>query len=268
VQKRLPAIYVPHGGGPWPFVDVGFGPPEAWRPLEHYLRTLVDGLAERPRAILVVSAHWEEERVTVMSGAAPPMLYDYAGFPPAAYQIRWPAPGAPELAERARTLVERGGFRAALDPARGFDHGAFVPLKLAVPRADVPVFQVSLLAGLDPRAHVAIGRSLAPLRGEGVLLVGSGNSYHNMRGFGRASSLEPSRRFDDWLAEAVCQAPEVRERRLVDWESAPAARECHPREEHLLPLHVMTGAADGDPATLPFRGEVLGVRASAVQFGE
>jgi aromatic ring-opening dioxygenase catalytic subunit (LigB family) len=267
MSKRPPAIYIPHGGGPWPFVDIGFGSKEDWAPLDAYLRAVVRGLPERPRALLVVSAHWEERVATVMTGDHPPLLFDYFGFPPAAYELTWPAPGAPALAAKARALLEQAGFPTAANPTRGFDHGTFVPLKLALPDADLPVLQVSLLAGLDAAQHLALGRALEPLRDEGVLFVGSGSSYHNMRGFGHPSSVEPSRQFDEWLGHAVQQPAAEREAALVGWADAPAARHCHPREEHLLPLHVMAGAASRDVATVPFRGRVLGIWASAVQFG-
>ncbi len=264
---RFPAIYIPHGGGPWPFVDVSFGRKEEWESLRAYLSALVSSLPERPRALLVISAHWEAQLITVMSAASPPMLYDYSGFGPAAYAIEWPAPGAPQLAAKARALLEHAGFVTAADARRGYDHGTFVPLKLAVPQANIPVLQVSLLSSLDPEAHLAVGRALAPLRDEGVLLVGSGNSYHNMRGFGHPSSVEPSRRFDTWLADSMLLSPGERTDRLRRWKNAPDAAHCHPREEHLLPLHVMAGAGRDDVVTLPFRGNVLGVCASAVQFG-
>jgi aromatic ring-opening dioxygenase catalytic subunit (LigB family) len=264
---RFPTIYVPHGGGPWPFVDVGFGSKADWEPLRKYLTALVSSLPERPTALLVVSAHWEAPVATVMSGAHPPMLYDYSGFGAEAYKIQWPAPGAPHLAARAKALLERAGFKTAEDAGRGFDHGTFVPLKLAVPQADIPVLQISLLRGLDPEAHLAMGRALAPLRDEGVLFVGSGLSYHNMRGFGQPSSEDPSRRFDAWIADSMQLPAAERADRLRHWKDAPGALQCHPREEHLMPLHVMAGAGGDDVATIPFRGEMLGIRTSAVQFG-
>jgi aromatic ring-opening dioxygenase catalytic subunit (LigB family) len=266
-MPRLPAIYIPHGGGPWPFVPLNFGPPEMWKPLETYLRNLVRGLPQRPKAILVVSAHWEAKTPTLMTSSRPPMLYDYSGFPEESYRIQWPAPGAPELAKGVRKKLESAGFQVQEDPGRGFDHGTFVPLKLAVPEADIPTLQLSLIGGLNPKAHIELGRALASLRDEGVLCIGSGSSYHNMRGFGRPTALSPSDRFDTWLAHAMSQTPRDREELLIQWAKAPDARECHPREEHLLPLHVMAGLGHLDSATLPFRGEVLGVRMSAVQFG-
>ena len=262
---RMPVIYLPHGGGPWPFVDVGFGDPTEYARLATYLRGL--GSLPRPRAVLAISAHWEERVPTVMSAAHPPMLYDYSGFPPASYEITWPAPGAPELAARVRALLSSAGIESAEDASRGFDHGTFVPLKLTYPDASVPTIQLSLQRGLDPARHLAIGRALASLRDEGVLIVGSGMSYNNMRGFGRASSATASQAFDAWLGDTVALDRAARDAQLSTWSSAPSARECHPREEHLLPLMVVAGAAGDDRGTLPYRDQLLGVRVSAVHFG-
>jgi aromatic ring-opening dioxygenase catalytic subunit (LigB family) len=262
---RMPVIYVPHGGGPWPFVDLGFGDPAEFGRLASYLRGL--GELPRPRAVLAVSAHWEERVPTVMTSARPPMLYDYYGFPPNAYEIQWPTPGAPELASRVRSLLSSAGIESAEDASRGFDHGTFVPLKLAFPDANVPTIQLSLQRGLDAVTHLAIGRALAPLRDEGVLIVGSGMSYHNMRGFGRASSLTDSQAFDGWLGDTVALPAAERDARLTAWSTAPSARACHPREEHLLPLMVVAGAAGADRGTTPYRDALMGVRVSAAQFG-
>jgi aromatic ring-opening dioxygenase catalytic subunit (LigB family) len=195
------------------------------------------------------------------------MLYDYTGFGPEAYELQWPAPCASFLAGRVKDLLAGAGFVTAEDTERGFDHGTFIPLMVALPKADLPVLQLSLLRSLNPGEHLAMGRALAPLRDEGVLLLGSGNSYHNMPGFGHAESTEPSRSFDEWLAHAVTSTPNERMRLLENWEEAPSARHCHPREEHLLPLHVMAGAALDDPASLPIRMKALCVHVSGVQFG-
>ncbi|HSC88097.1 MAG TPA: class III extradiol ring-cleavage dioxygenase [Polyangiaceae bacterium] len=264
---RLPTIYLPHGGGPWPFVELGFGPPGMWDGMRRYLENLVVSLPQQPRAIISVSAHWEEPVPTLGTAAHPPMLYDYYGFPEAAYRITWPAPGSPELATRVAGLLAQAGIESGSDGKRGFDHGTFVPLKLAVPAADIPTVQLSLIRGLDPARHIALGRALAPLRDEGVLIVGSGMSYHNMRGFGRREALNDSQLFDGWMAEVVQKSAVERERALVDWAQGPAARACHPREEHLLPLHVVAGAAGSDRATLPYRDRVMNVDVSAVHFG-
>lgn len=264
-RGRMPTVFLPHGGGPWPFVDLGL--PEAEkRELTEYLQALPHGVA-RPTALLVISAHWEERVPTLMTSAAPPMLYDYYNFPPASYQIQWPAPGAPAVAARVAALLRGAGFEPGEDAQRGFDHGTFVPLKLAFPEADVPVVQLSLVKGLDPAQHYAIGRALAPLRDEGVLIIGSGMTFHNMRAFGHPQALAVSEAFDAWLRETVAAPPADRERRLCDWASAPQARTCHPREEHLLPLMVVAGAAGDDVGRTPYNGKMLGVRLSAHHFG-
>lgn len=264
----MPVVYLPHGGGPWPFVELGFGPPGMWDRMRAYLEALSALPRARPQAVLTISAHWEATRPTVMTAARPPMLYDYYGFPEASYRITWPAPGAPAVAERVRALLARAGIDTAADAQRGFDHGAFVPLKLAYPEAEVPTTQLSLVAGLDPATHLAVGRALAPLRDEGVFIVGSGMSFHNMQALMRPSDPEPSRRFDQWLAETVALPPAERDARLVRWEqAAPHARYCHPREEHLLPLMVVAGAAGDDVGHTPYRDVVMGAHVSASHFG-
>ncbi len=265
-SNRMPTVYLPHGGGPWPFVDVGFGKREEWDALADYLRTLPGVPQQKPRAILCVSAHWEERVATVQSGAHPPLLFDYGGFPKESYELTWPAPGAPEIAARVRELLSAANIETAMNDARGFDHGTFIPLKVSYPAAEIPTFQLSLVKGLDPKAHLEIGRALAPLRDEGVLIVGSGMSFHNMRGFGPAG-LAASEAFDAWLAETTKSPAATRDDRLLDWANAPHARDCHPREEHLLPLMVVAGAAGNDEGTVPFRHKVLGVMVSAHHFG-
>jgi aromatic ring-opening dioxygenase catalytic subunit (LigB family) len=261
---RLPVVSLPHGGGPWPWVNVGMSAAER-DALAGYLGRVADGL--RPRALLVVTAHWEARCPTVSSAERPSMLYDYSGFPPESYRIQWPAPGDPALAEEVRALLAAAGFTTAADPVRGFDHGTFVPMKLAFPDATLPTVQLSLIAGLDPAQHLAMGRALAPLRDAGVLIVGSGMSYHNLRGFFGPSGRSASEAFDAWLAETVTAAPAQRAERLRRWTEAPAAREVHPREEHLLPLHVVVGAAGDDPGWVDWHGDVFGRVVSAHRFG-
>jgi aromatic ring-opening dioxygenase catalytic subunit (LigB family) len=262
-SSRLPVVYLPHGGGPWPFVDLGFGDRAELDALAAYLRSIAT--LAKPKAVLAVSAHWEEPVPTVMTGEHPPLLFDYYGFPPAAYELTWPAPGDVELAQRVRGLLEGAGFPTGADPHRGFDHGTFVPLKLTYPAADVPTVQLSLKRGLDPAEHLAMGRALAPLRDEGVLIVGSGMSYHNLRAFG-AAGQSPAATFDAWLVDAMAQEPAERARRLEQWTMAPAARKAHPREEHLLPLMVVAGAAGSDRATLSYSGTLVGLKISAFHF--
>jgi aromatic ring-opening dioxygenase catalytic subunit (LigB family) len=265
MSQRMPVAFVPHGGGPWPFVEMGFDPTEV-AALADYLRSVRDLPPVRPSALLIVSAHWEEAVPTVMTAERPPLLYDYSGFPPESYAITWPAPGDPRLAARTRQLLEAGGFQSGEDPRRGFDHGAFIPFKLTYPDADVPAVQLSLKRGLDPAEHLAIGRALAPLRDEGVFVLGSGMTYHNMRGFGDPRAAPVSEAFDGWLREAATAEAAERDRRLVDWKRAPEARLAHPREEHLLPLMVIAGAAGADRGTVAYRGSFFGVRLSAYHF--
>jgi len=267
-STRQPVIYVPHGGGPWPFVALpGFIPERDVEVMRAYFEQLPSTLPAKPKALLVISAHWEARVPTVMTSAAPPMYYDYGGFPPEAYTIEWPAPGDPALADRVVELLGAAGIPTAKDPERGFDHGTFIPFKVSWPSADVPTIQLSLRAGLDPETHLAIGRALAPLRDEGVLILGSGMSYHNMRGLMTGSGRETSTTFDAWLREATSADPKTRDDRLRDWKSAPAARQAHPREEHLLPLMVVAGAAGEDVGRITFNEDWMNARISAIHFG-
>jgi aromatic ring-opening dioxygenase catalytic subunit (LigB family) len=261
---RLPVLYLPHGGGPWPFADLRFSSPSENQALTAYLESVAT--LAKPRALLVISAHWEAPAPTVMTGERPPLFFDYYGFPPETYRLTWPAPGDPRLAARTRELLGKAGFPSADDAERGFDHGTFVPLKVAYPAADIPTVQLSLKSGLDPAEHLAIGRALAPLRDEGILIVGSGMSYHNMRGFG-GGGLAASQAFDAWLRDTTVLDPEARDRRLASWADAPSARQAHPREEHLMPLMVVAGAAKTDRGRVAFEGSFSGVRISAHHFG-
>lgn len=269
MAKRLPTLFIPHGGGPCFFMD-GLGPKGCWDPMADHLRGLSNGLPERPRALLIISGHWEETGPRLTSHASPRLIYDYRGFPPHTYQLRYPAPGAPELAEKAAGLLTAAGFAAGLDPERGYDHGVFIPMLLSFPDADIPVVQLSLLRDRDPEAHLRLGAALEPLRDEGVLIIGSGMSYHNMHGFfgGTPAHAAASRSFDAWLAETV-ENPDARARndRLADWERAPSARAAHPEEEHLLPLMVAAGAAANDVGRVTFSDDHVGVRLSAYAFG-
>lgn len=264
----LPTFFIPHGGGPCFFMDPQGGPPDPmWQPMQDHLAGIVEGLPERPRAILLVSGHWEEARPTVHSGQGTPLLYDYYGFPEHTYRLRWDAPGAPDVALKAKALMEQAGFPVGEERERGWDHGVFIPMKVAVPDADIPLVQLSLRADLDPEAHIAIGRALAPLRDEGVLIVGSGMSFHNLRERGPHVTA----RADQWdaaLTDAVVDPDaEARARRVANWRTLPHAVFAHPREEHLLPLMVALGAGGSDPARRDFAGHVLGWAVSGYRFG-
>jgi 4,5-DOPA dioxygenase extradiol len=221
----------------------------------------------RPDAIVVVSAHWEERAATLLGAPNPPMFYDYYGFPKEAYSITYPAPGHPALAERIVGLLEKNDIPARIDTRRGFDHGLFIPLKLMYPRADIPSIQLSLLRGLNSAAHIALGKALRELLSDNILVIGSGFSFHNLNAFfGQAAGAPDvaNDAFQDWLIE-TCVGPMSqleREQRLIEWEQAPSARYCHPREEHLLPLHVCLGMM-GRPAALAFDDQITGKRSVA-----
>ena len=263
---RMPVVFLPHGGGPWPFVEMGL-PRQEIDAMATYLRSVAHVPAHKPKAILVISAHWEESVPTVMTAEHPPMYYDYYGFPPESYKLTWPAPGEPKVAKRVQELLQNAGIASAADNKRGFDHGTFVPLKLAYPDAQIPTIQLSLKKGLDPAEHLALGRALAPLRDEGVFIVGSGMTYHNMRGFGQSSARPVADAFDAWLQETGTMEPAARDARLLAWTHAPAARLAHPREEHLIPLMVIAGAAGADRGHVPYTGAMMGIKLSAYHFG-
>jgi aromatic ring-opening dioxygenase catalytic subunit (LigB family) len=266
-SARMPVVFLSHGGGPWPFIDQPYGSLAELEALANYLRGVPKVPPAPPKALLMISAHWEEHVPTVMSGTNPPMLYDYTGFEAKAYEVTWPAPGDPQLAARVRQLLAAAGFQTAENDRRGFDHGTFVPLKLAYPEADVPTIQLSLTRDLDPAKHIALGRALQPLRDEGVFIVGSGMTYHNMPGFGKPLGAAQSKVFDAWLQAKVTSSQAEREAALTDWTSAPFAREVHPREEHLLPLMVIAGAAGDDAARVGFCGTGMGITLSTYHFG-
>ncbi|MEZ0369124.1 MAG: class III extradiol ring-cleavage dioxygenase, partial [Candidatus Sericytochromatia bacterium] len=190
------------------------------------------------------------------------------GFPEHTYKLTWPAPGSPELARRIQITLQDSGIPARLDPERGFDHGVFIPFKLIYPDAGIPTVVLSLRSDLDPAFHLRLGRALAPLREQGVLIVGSGMSYHNLRAFGPAGAVD-AERFDAWLTEAVSNPDtRLRDEALRQWEGAPSARKAHPREEHLLPLMVAAGAAGLDPGQQVFSDEIMGMVISAYRFGQ
>lgn len=266
----LPTVFIPHGGGPCFFMD--WDPPDEWDRMAAYLAQLPSELGATPKAIVVISGHWEERVITIQKNPAPPLLFDYYGFPPHTYELTFPAPGAPVLSDRIASVLADAGIPSRFDAERGFDHGVFVPLKVAWPEPKLPIVQVSLRADMDAVAHIALGRALAPLREEGVLIIGSGMSFHNMQVLmrtGRSDQVNvASRQFDEWLVNAITQQPpESRTRKLAEWADAPGARAAHPREEHLLPLHVVAGAAMDDKGRQSLSDTVLGAAVSAFQFG-
>ncbi len=265
--QTMPTLFVPHGAGPCFFMD--WNPPTAWNAMAGFLKGIAATLPARPTAIVLVSGHWLQPSFSVTSAARPTLIYDYHGFPPHTYELRYPAPGEPALAARIAGLLDAAALGGREDGQRGFDHGMFIPLKLMFPDADIPVVQLSLRSDLDPRAHIEAGRALQALRGEGVLIVGSGMSFHNMRGYGDPRFAPISDEFDHWLTAAVELPPGERERALQRWEDAPAARLCHPprAEEHLIPLLVAAGAAGDSNGRKVFSDRVMHTTLSAYRFG-
>jgi aromatic ring-opening dioxygenase catalytic subunit (LigB family) len=271
-SQRQPSIFLPHGGGPCFFMDPPADNPTVWVAMRNYLAALPSFMAGKPDALVVISGHWEMPRPTVLAAAKPGLLFDYYGFPPATYQLTFAAPGAPAIAARVRRLLAAAGIDSSEEFERGYDHGVFIPLKVSFPDADIPIVQLSLQAGLDPIRHINIGRALAPLRDENIAIVGSGLSYHNLsalRDSSRNQSMNTAAaQFDRWLTHTLCEAPVAeREAALARWSSAPSARLCHPREEHLLPLMVAAGAAAGDPGRHTFSDRIWGKTVSAYHFG-
>lgn len=263
----LPTYFISHGGGPWPYVEEMRSEMPI---LEASLQDIPRQLNIPPAAILMISGHWEAASFTVMSHPHPPMLYDYSGFPPHTYSVRYAAAGSPALAQRVYDLLRAANLPAAMDAERGFDHGAFTPLAVMYPNAEIPVVQLSLHANYDPALHLALGSAIAPLRSENILIIGSGLSYHNLRAFGLGAK-QVSHTFDLWLQDTLLHSsPEQRSKKIIAWAQAPAARLAHPQEDHLLPLMVALGAAEHEAATMVYHEEAFlgGVTASSFRFGE
>jgi len=250
-----PVLYLPHGGGPIPLL----GDPHH-QALTQFFTQLGDKLAT-PAAILVISAHWESPQPALTAADNPALLFDYSGFPAQSYQLSYPAPGAPRLAAQIAEKLQQAGFAAELNPGRGWDHGVFVPLLLLRPQADIPVLQLSLLPGLDAKAHIALGEAISFLRAQNVLIIGSGMSFHNMQAFFRRDLVSDAQlaAFNQYLTDSLQPQYSYAEQaqRLINWQQAPDARLMHPREEHLLPLHVCFGAAKGSTAQVLFNDKVL-----------
>ena len=243
-MKNKPfVLFISHGGGPLPLLgDKGHSE------MVSCLREIATEIA-KPSAILVVSAHWEEITPTLTSGTRPPLIYDYYGFPEESYSIEYPCPGEPVLAKNIHTALAKANISARLNEKRGFDHGLFVPLKIMYPSADIPCVQLSLVNNLDPMVHINIGRALRSLNYDNLLVIGSGFSFHNMKAFFIPETSETKAQnesFEMWLLD-TCSSHDIdeneRTKRLAHWTEAPFARYCHPREEHLLPLHVCYGLA-------------------------
>lgn len=243
MSNTIDILFISHGGGPLPLL----GDPDH-RELVRHLKALA-GKHPKPDAILVISAHWEARVPTVTTAAQPALIYDYYGFAPESYELTYPCTGEPALATKVSQAIRQAGLPAVGDGERGLDHGVFVPLKIMYPQADIPVVQLSLVDNLDAETHLVIGEALRTLDHGHLLVLGSGFSFHNLRALfnmDMATKTARNRAFEEWLLE-TCAGRALNEadrrQRLVEWEQAPHARYCHPREEHLLPLHVCYGMA-------------------------
>lgn len=261
-MRTQPVFYLPHGGGPCFFMP---DPTGQWTGMANFLKSLPEQLPQTPKAILIVSGHWEADGFAFSGIDRPGLIYDYYGFPQHTYSLPYPVPGAPWLAQQAATALNAAGIKASIDPVRGLDHGVFIPIKVAFPDATVPVVEMSLDHGLDPALHIKAGAALKALRDDNVLILATGMSFHNMRGFGNPNATAPSQAFDQWLTDTLALPSPERNAALTDWEQAPAARVSHPREEHLIPAMVAAGAAEG-PGTRIYNELVLRTALSAFRF--
>lgn len=238
-------LFLSHGGGPLPLL----GDAKHFEMNETLLE--IASKIPKPDVIILVSAHWEEDIPTLTAASDPSLIYDYYGFPEASYAIQYPAKGQPDLARRLKEQLQKEGIKTNLSFERGFDHGMFVPLKIMYPKADIPCVQLSLSSSLDPEFHVKMGRSIKKLQydSDNLLLVGSGFSFHNMKAFFAKENSDMNQKnldFEKWLQATMSSreiSEEDREKNLIRWNEAPSAEFCHPRNEHLLPLHVCYGAA-------------------------
>lgn len=264
-KKKGSIFYIPHGGGPLPLLDEAM-----FHNMNKFLRKIPDTI-QKPEAIIVISAHWEESTISIIASQNPSMLYDYTGFPAESYELQYPAPGHPELANRIAALLSNQGIDSHLDDERGFDHGVFIPLLMMYPGADIPCIQISLSSSLEAKFHIQLGQALTSLTDDNLLILGSGYSFHNMSVMMAAKGALPNEKnqqFEAWLAQ-TCTDPNMsnkeREQRLSNWENAPHARYCHPREEHLLPLQVCYGIGGGAAKTV-FQESVAGLVTSGYQW--
>lgn len=263
----MPVFYLSHGGGPWPWMQERL---LSHADLQQSLLKIPSQLPTPPKAILMVSAHWETtDGLLVQAHPNPPMLYDYYNFPEHTYHVQYPAPGQPKLAAQVQQLLNQAGFNVALDDQRGFDHGAFVPAHVMYPNADIPIVQLSINAHYDPQYHLELGRALASLREQDVLILGSGASYHNLRLMG-PEGAPASVQFDQWLDQAMLHSSYTeRQQHIRDWSAAPGARVAHAREDHLVPLFVAVGAAsESDPSTRILNStSSSGIMTASYRFG-
>lgn len=265
-SNKLPTYYLSHGGGPWPFMHGPFR--QIFSPLEQALQDIPRQLGCSPACILLVSSHWQTCPVTISAAEKPGMLYDYHGFPSAMYRISYPAAGSPDWAYQAAACLQQWDIHYQLDTSRGFDHAVYSLLKPMWPAAEVPVVMLSVHAAMSAALHYRLGQALAPLREKGVLILASGQSFHNLSAHGAECRLL-SLLFDCWLRDAVLKKTGIaRQRALEHWHQAPAAQFAHPTAEHLMPLFVAAGAAAHEQASCVFGDFLADAATSAFCFGD
>lgn len=261
VNKKSDIIYFSHGGGPLPVLN-----DPTHKAMNEFMLNLPESI-DVPENIIVFSAHWEEEVITVQSGENPDIMYDYYGFPKEAYEIKYPCKGNPQLAFEIAELLGESNIPCRLDDKRPYDHGSYIPLKMMYPDADIPVIQISLNKNLDPLTHLETGRALRSLLNENILVIGSGFSFHNMRKFDFGGQNTEDILNDEFQDSLIAICTEIKDeskkwKLIAEWDKLPGAGYCHPREEHLVPLFVCAGLA-GDPGIKIFDDYILGKRATA-----
>lgn len=264
MERKGQVIYISHGGGPLPILGDA-----SHESMVKFMKTLPSKL-HKPKAIVVFSAHWEEDIIKVQSNIQPDLIYDYYGFPEVSYQLKYNSKGQPELAkEITETLIE-SGVSCELSKDRPYDHGSYIPLMLMYPEADIPVIQVSLSHSLKAQTHYNIGKALQPLMSRNILWIGSGFSFHNMRAFdfsGTNTIDQKNDAFQNALIEICCHGSFTphKAQALLQWDQLEGARYCHPREEHLLPLHICVGLAESRGEII-FDDYIIGKRAVAFKW--
>ncbi|EUK17618.1 DODA-type extradiol aromatic ring-opening family dioxygenase [Commensalibacter papalotli (ex Servin-Garciduenas et al. 2014)] len=264
-MKRQPIFYIPHGGGPCFFMD---DPHNVWTNMGNFLNKIPYSLPQTPDSIVIISGHWENMPIKIHAADKPSLFYDYYDFPPHTYELTYPASGNPQLAEKIQQLFQSQHIQAELEYERGWDHGVFIPLKVIFPDANIPIVQVSLHHSLDPQTHMKMGDILSPLRNENILIIGSGMSYHNLPYLFSGKETAYADQFHDWLTDTVTN-PDISQRNqgLTNWLQAPGARSNHPREEHLLPLMVVAGAAGKDQGICILKDRIINKPIAGFQFG-
>lgn len=255
-------VYLSHGGGPMPLLNE-----KSHRKMIDFMKQLAQKI-KKPDAIIVFSAHWEEKIPTVIGSSNPGLYYDYYGFPEKTYNLSYQIPGNLNLVEELVNIFKLHDVAINIDSTRGFDHGVFIPLMLMYPKGNIPTIQISLIKGLDPKKHLELGNVIKDLKKKNVLVIGSGFSFHNMNAFSWSDDDqidEKNDTFQEYLIQYCTEEKYLnkRDETLIAWDKIPFARYCHPREEHLLPLHVCLGMTD-KPGKLIFDDYILGKRSIAL----